>query len=71
MRMPNVGDQYISARNSVSSLGRAVTWRVTKVAKKADALDYAELEPVNAQLPNKLLSIKALGDVRLFSRVQS
>lgn len=68
MRTPNIGDQYISARNSVS-LGRAVTWRVIKVAKKADELDYVELEPVNAQLQKKVLSVRALSDARLFSRV--
>jgi len=70
MRTPNVGDQYVSARNPVS-VGRAVTWRVTKIAKKADALDYVELEPVNALLQKKVLSVRALGDARLFSRVTS
>ncbi len=70
MRTPNVGDQYVSARNS-ASLGQAVTWRVTKVAKKADERDYVELEPVNAQLSKKTLSVRALSDGRLFSRVQA
>ena len=65
MRIPNIGDHYVSARNSV--LGKALTWRVTRVAKKADS-EYVELEPINAQLPKKLLSVKALGNTRLFSR---
>ena len=70
MRTPNVGDQYISARGSVS-VGRAVTWRVTKVSRKADERDYVELEPIDAHLEKKVLSVRALGDARLFSRVQS
>jgi len=68
MRTPNVGDEYVSARNADTSLGKALTWRVTRVAKKADN-HYVELEPVNAQLPKKLLSVRALGDARLFSLV--
>jgi hypothetical protein len=70
MRMPNVGDEYVSARNSDTTLGKALTWRVTKVAKKADN-DYVELEAVNAQLPKKLLAVRALRNTRLFSRVIS
>ncbi len=70
MRTPNIGDQYVSARNSVQ-LGRAVMWRVIKVAKKADELEYVELEAVNAQLQKKVLSVRALTDARLFSRVQN
>lgn len=68
MRTPNVGDQYISARNADRTLGKALTWRVARIAKKADS-HYVELEPVNAHLPKKLLSVRALGDARLFSRV--
>ena len=71
VRTPNIGDQYISARNSDRTLGKALTWRVAKIAKKADALEYVELEPVDSLLPNKVLSVRALGDARLFSRVQS
>jgi hypothetical protein len=67
LRTPNVGDEYVSARNADRSLGKALTWRVTKIATKADS-QYVELEAVNAQLPRKLLSVKALGDARLFSR---
>ena len=70
MRTPNIGDRFVSARSSVS-LGKAVMWRVSKIAKKIDALDYVELEPVDAQLQRKLVSVRALGDARLFSRVQS
>ena len=70
MRTPNVGDQYVSARNSDKTLGKALTWRVTRVAKKSDS-EYVELTPVNAQLPKKLLSARALRDARLFSRVES
>ena len=70
MRTPNIGDQFVSARNSDRTLGKALTWRVTKVAKKADS-DYVELEAVNAHLPKKLLAARALRDARLFSRVQS
>ena len=68
MRTPNVGDQYISARNADASLGKPLTWRVTRVAKKADS-EYVELEATNAPLPRKMLSVRALGDARLFSRV--
>jgi hypothetical protein len=68
MRAPNVGDEYVSTRNSDKTLGKALTWRVTKVAKKADS-DYVELEAVNAHLPRKFLSARALRDTRLFSRV--
>ena len=71
MRTPNVGDRYISTRNTDTTLGKALTWRVAKIAKKADAREYAELEPVDSLLPNKVLSVRALGDSRLFSRVQS
>jgi len=70
MRTPNVGDQYVSARNADGTLGKALMWRVTRVAKKANR-DYVELEAVNAALPKKLLSLGVLGDTRLFSRVQS
>ena len=70
MRTPNIGDEYFSARNSERALGKALTWGVTKVAKKADS-DYVELEAVNAELPRKMLSVKALRDTRLFSRVES
>jgi hypothetical protein len=69
MRTPNIGDEFISTRNADKALGKALTWRVTKVAKKAGD-DYVELAPVNAQLPHKMLSVKALGDARLFSRVE-
>ena len=69
MRTPNIGDEYVSSRNSDGTLGKALTWRVTKVAKKADS-DYVELAPTNSQLPKKMLSVKALRDARLFSRVQ-
>ena len=68
MRTPNVGDQYISARNADASLGKPLRWRVTKLAKKDDS-EYVELEATNAQLPKKMLSVRALGDARLFSRV--
>ena len=70
MRTPNVGDEYVSARNS-ATLGRAVMWRVTKISKKADTLDYVELEPINERLQKKVLSVWALGDSRQFSRVPS
>jgi hypothetical protein len=70
MRTPSVGDQYVSARNADRALGKALTWRVARIAKKADS-HYVELEPMNALLPKKLLSVKALADARLFSRVQS
>lgn len=70
MRMPNIGDEYVSARNSDRMLGKALAWRVTKVAKRADT-DYVELEPVNTQLQKKVLSIRALNDTRLFSRIVS
>lgn len=69
MRTPNIGDQYTSVRNADHTLGKPLTWRVARVAKKAGA-DHIELEAVNAQLPKKLLSVRALGDARLFSRVQ-
>ena len=65
MRVHNVGDQFVSARDS-TKLGRAVTWRVTKVARKADNLDYVELEPVDTHLQKKVLSVKALSDSRFF-----
>ena len=70
MRTPNVGDEFLSARNSETTLGKALTWRVTKVSKKADS-DYVELEAVNADLPKKTLSVKALRNNRLFSPVAS
>ena len=70
MRSPNIGDEYVSARNPDTRVGKAVTWRVTRIAKKAQS-DYVELQAVNAQLPKKLLSVRALRDGRLFSRVQS
>jgi hypothetical protein len=70
MRMPNIGDEYISARNSDTRVGKALTWRVTRFAKKSDSA-YVELQAVNAQLPKKLLSVRALRDTRLFSRVES
>ena len=70
MRTPNVGDEYVSARHS-TTLGRAVTWRVTKISREADTLDYVELEPINERLQKKVLSVRALADARLFSRVQS
>jgi hypothetical protein len=69
MRPPNIGDQFVSARNS-ASVGKTVTWRVSKIAKKSDALDYVELEPIDTQLQRKVVSVRALGDARLFSRVQ-
>jgi hypothetical protein len=68
MRTPNIGDEYVSARNSDSTLGKALTWRVTKIAKKAND-DYVELEAVNSLLPKKLLSVGALSNGRLVSRV--
>ena len=66
----------MSAINSLASAtqqhwGRTVTWRVTKVAQKVDALDYVELEAINEPLQKKMLSVRALSDVRMFSRVQS
>ena len=70
MRTPHVGDEFVSARNSDRSLGKALTWRVTKAAKKADS-EYVELEAVNAEPPRKMLSVKALRNTRLFSRVES
>ena len=70
MRIPSIGDEYVSARSLDRTLGKALTWRVTKVAKKADS-DYVELEAINAALPKKLLSVRALRDARLFSRVIS
>ena len=70
MRTPNIGDEYVSTRNSDRTLGKALTWRVAKVAKKADA-DYVELEAVNTPLSKKLLSARALRDTCLFSRVKS
>jgi hypothetical protein len=42
MRTPNVGDEYVSTRNSDRTLGKALTWRVTRIAKKADS-NYVEL----------------------------
>ena len=70
MRTPNIGDEYVSTRNSDKTLGKALTWRVTKVAKKADG-DYVELEAINSNLPNKFLCAGALRDTRLFSRAPS
>ena len=70
MRAPNVGDHFVSVRHS-TTLGRTVTWRVTKVAQKVDAIDYVELEAINESLQKKVLSVKALSDGRMFSRVQS
>ena len=70
MRMPNVGEQYVSTRNSDRTLGMTLTWRVTKVAKKAGS-DYVELASVNVQLPSKMISVRALSDARLFSRLPS
>jgi hypothetical protein len=70
MRTPNIGDEYVSTRHS-TTLGRTVMWRVTKISKKADTFDYVELEPVNERLQKKVLSVRALGDARLFSRVHS
>jgi hypothetical protein len=68
MRAPNVGDEYVSIRHS-ATLGRTVTWRVTKVAQKVDAIDYVELEAINEPLQKKVLSVRALRDGRMFSRV--
>lgn len=68
MRTPNVGDECVSACNS-EALGRAAKWRVTKVAKEADARDYVELEPINSQLQKKVLSVSALSNSRLLSRL--
>ena len=54
--------------NADRTLGKALTWRVTKIAKKAND-DYVELEAVNSLLPKKFLSLRVLRDARLFSRV--
>lgn len=70
MPAPNVGDQFVSVRNS-AILGRNLTWRVIKVAQKTDARDYAELEAVDEPQRKKVISVEALTDGRLFSRVQS
>lgn len=69
MRAPDVGDQFVSVRHSI--LGKDVTWRVTRIDRKADAIDYVELASVEDPFQKKMISVGALTDGRMFSRVTS
>jgi hypothetical protein len=69
MRTPDVGDQFVSVRHSI--LGKDVTSRVKRIDRKADAIDYVELEANDDPLQKKGISVGALTDGRMFSRIQS
>lgn len=69
MRNPDVGNQFVSVRRSI--LSKDVTWRVTSIVRKADAINYVQLEAIDDPLQKKVVSVRALRDSRMFSRVIS
>ena len=65
-----VGDRFIEAHGE-RSLGRRVTWQVTRLMKKGDKREYAELQPDIARLQSKTISLNALTNPLCVPKIRS